>query len=144
MVWTKDRESFLLKEVAAEGVLTHKLWSKERGSLWQTIAIKLNALGDEVTSRSVRDHYNNMSKKHPARMARVERLLEDLIEIEDEIERIGENEEEAKKQRIENEKGQALEMRARAMETFGQTKKRLGGILKEKMGQRRDEDQAIC
>mgnify|MGYP002803395104 CR=1 FL=1 len=73
MVWTKDKESFLLKEVAAEGVLTHKPRSKERGTLWQAIAIKLNALGDEVTSRSVRDHYNNMSKKYRARMAREER-----------------------------------------------------------------------
>ena len=141
MVWTKDKESFLLKEVAAEGVLTHKPRSKERGTLWQTIAIKLNAMGDEVTSRSVRDHYNNMSKKYRARMAREERstgeggselteeeqLLEDLIEIEDETEQMGVNEEEAKKQRIEKEKGQAVEMRARAMERFGQTKKRLGG-----------------
>ena len=63
MVWVKDKESLLLKEVAAEGVLTHKSRSKERGTLWQTTAIKLNALG-EVTSRSVRDHYINMSKKH--------------------------------------------------------------------------------
>ena len=140
MVWTKEKESFLLKEVAAEGVLTHKLGSKERGTLWQTIAIKMNALGDEVTSRSVRDHYNNMSKTYRARMVRKERstgeggselteeqLLEDLIDIEDETEQIGLNEEEARKQRIEKEKGQALEMRARAMERLGQTKKRIGG-----------------
>ncbi len=73
MVWTKEKESFLLREVAAEGALTHKLRSKERGTLWQTVAIKMNALGDEVTSRSVRDHYNNMSKKYWARMAREER-----------------------------------------------------------------------
>ncbi len=137
MVWTKEKESFLLREVAAEGVLTHKLRSKERGTLWQTVAIKMNALGDELTSRSVRDHYNNMSKKYQARMAREERptgeggsklteqeqLLEDLIEIEEA--RV--NEEGEKRQRIEKEKGQALEMRERAMERFGETKKRLGG-----------------
>lgn len=141
MVWTKDKELFLLKEVSAEGVLTHKLRSKERGTLWQTIAIKMNALGDEVTPRSVRDHYNNMSRKYRARMAREERttgeggsepteeeqLLEDLIEIEDETEQMSVNEEEAKKQRIEMEKGQALEMRERAMERLGQTRKRIGG-----------------
>ena len=159
MVWTKDKESFLLKEVAGEGVLTHQSRSKERGTLWQTIAIKLNAMGDEVTSRSVRDHYNNMSKKYRARMAREERstgeggselreeeqLLEDLIETQDETEQMGVNEEEAKKQRIEKEKGQAVEMRARAMERFGQTKKRLGGGgMKGKMGQRREEDQVKC
>ena len=139
MVWTKEKESFLLKEVAAEGVLTHKLRSKERGTLWQAIAIKMNALGDEVTSRSVRNHYNNMSKKYRARIVREERstgeggselteeqLSEDLIDIEDETEQVGLNEEEARKQRIEK-KGQALEMRARAMERLGQTKKRIGG-----------------
>ena len=120
MVWTKEKESFLLREVAAEGVLTHKLRSKERGTLWQTVAIKMNALGDEVTSRSVRDHYN-ISKKYRARMAREERstgeggselteqeqLLEDLIEIEEATEQMGVNEEEEKRQRIEKEKGQA-------------------------------------
>ena len=101
----------------------------------------MNALGDEVTSRSVRDHYNNMSKKYRARMVREERstgeggselteeeqLLEDLVDIENETEQMGLNEEEARKQRIEKEKGQALEMRARAMERLGQTKKRIGG-----------------
>ena len=55
-----------------------------------------------------------------------EQLSEDLIDIEDETEQVGLNEEEARKQRIEK-KGQALEMRARAMERLGQTKKRIGG-----------------
>ena len=40
---------------------------------------------------------------------------------------MGVNEEEEKRQRIEKEKGQALEIRERAMERFGETKKRLGG-----------------
>lgn len=141
MVWTKEKDLFLLKELSAEGVLTHKPRSKERGTLWQTVAAKMHVLGDEVSSRSVRDRYNNMAKKHRARMTREERatgeggtdlsehdqLLEDLIELEDETERIGETEEEARKQRIEKEKGQALEMRERAMERFGQTRKRTGG-----------------
>ena len=80
-----------------------------------------------------------MSKKYRARMAREERstgeggseltedeqLLEDLIDIEDETEQMCVNEEEARKQIIEREKGQALEMRERAMEMLGQTKKRI-------------------
>ncbi len=40
-----------------------------------------------------------------------EQLLEDLIEIEEATEQMGMNEEEEKRQRIEKEKGQALEMR---------------------------------
>ena len=51
--------------------------------------------------------------------------MEDLIEIEDDTEQIGVDEEESKKQRIEKENEQALGMRARAMERFGQAKKRL-------------------
>ena len=62
-----------------------------------------------------------------------EHLLEDLIDVEDETEQMGAIEEEARKKRIENKKGQALGMRARATEMFGQTKKRIGGgIMKEK------------
>lgn len=42
MAWKKDKEFILLKEVSAEEVLTHNLRSKERSTLWQTIAVKLN------------------------------------------------------------------------------------------------------
>ena len=53
-----------------------------------------------------------------------EQLLEGLIDIEDETEQMGATEEEARKQKIEKENGQALEMRGRAMERLGQTKKK--------------------
>ena len=140
MVWSKAKDLALLKEIAAEGVLVHKQRSRERGMQWQKVADNMSVMGQDVTSRAVRDHYKMISKKHRARMAREERatgeggveltedemLLEELIDVEDETDRLMENETEAKNQRIENEKEQALEMRERAMERIGQTRKRTG------------------
>lgn len=60
-------------------------------------------------------------------MINFQKLLEDLSEIEDETERVGANEKGAKREKIENEKCQALEMREKAMERFGQTRKRVRG-----------------
>ncbi|CAB3983614.1 Hypothetical predicted protein [Paramuricea clavata] len=138
MVWSKAKDLILLKEIAAEGVMSNKPRSRERGMQWQRIADNITALGQGVTSRAVRDHYNVMAKKYRARMAQEERstgeggaelteaesLLEELIHIEGEMERQVENENEENQQRIEQERGQALEMRERAMETLGQTRKR--------------------
>ena len=81
-----------------------------------------------------------MAKKYRARLTREERstgkggaeltesesLLAELIDLEDEIERQVESENEEKQHRMEQERGQALEMRQRAMERFGQTRKRAG------------------
>jgi hypothetical protein len=54
-------------------------------------------------------------------------LLEELNDVENETDQQMENETEAKNQRIENERGKALEMREGAMERIGQTRKRVGG-----------------
>lgn len=51
-------------------------------------------------------------------------LLEELIAICEETEKRVEDENETRKQNVEKEKVQAVEMRKRAMERFGETKKR--------------------
>ena len=85
------------------------------------------SLGHDITSRAAKDHYNMLAKMYRARMAREERatvegsmeitenenLLEELIEQEAETERQVGNENEAKNKRINEEGGQALEMRER-------------------------------
>ena len=138
MVWSNAKDLHLLKQIAAEGVLTHKQGSKERGTKWQKVADNISvSVGHDLTSRAVRGPYNMVAKKYRARMAREERatgeggeeltenesLLEELIEIEDETERQMENENEAKNKRIDQEKVQVLEMRERVIERLGQTKK---------------------
>ena len=141
MVWSKAKDLQLLKQIAAEGVLTHKQRSKERGTKWQKLADNISvSVGHDITSRAARDRYNMLAKKYRARMAREERatgeggeeltedesLLEELIDMEDETEKQMENENEAKNKRIDQERVQALEMRERAMERLGQTRKRVG------------------
>ena len=73
---------------------------------WQRVADNISALGQGVTSRAVRDHYNVMAKKYKARMAQEERstgeggaelteaesLLEELIHIEGEMDELTEAE----------------------------------------------------
>ena len=141
MVWSKAKDLQLLKQIAAEGVLTHKQRSKERGTKWQKLADNISvSVGHDITSRAARDRYNMVAKKYRARMAREERatgeggeeltedesLLEELIDMEDETEKQMENENEAKNKRIDQERVQALKMRERAMERLGQTRKRVG------------------
>jgi hypothetical protein len=151
MVWSKDKDLILLKEIAAVGVLSHKQRSRERGLGWQSVADNVSTLGQTVTVRGVRERYNLAAKKYRTQMAREERatgeggdeltenekLLEDLINIEDDTDRQMEIENAERNQRIENERGQALEMRERAMERLGQTKKRVEGTSESGPAQKR-------
>ena len=68
----------LLREVAAEGVLKHKVGSKERGVGWQVVANKLGSTSQnvEVTSRVVHDHFKSLEKRHKSRRAEEERASE--------------------------------------------------------------------
>ena len=153
MVWSEQRDLTLLKEIAAEGVLTKKEKSRERGSGWQTAAENLCPVFNiELSSRSVRDHYSMLSRKHKTRLAREERatgeggeeltekeaLLEELMQIEEETEiQMGE-EMVLRKETAEMEKAKGLEMRERAMECYGETRKRvLEHLGKEKKPQKR-------
>ena len=102
MVWTKEKDLVLLQEVAAEGVMHQKPKSRGRGSAWQKVVDNINSLpGYEISSRSVRDLYNNLAKKHKIKMGQEERstggggseldesesILEDLIEINKKVSR---------------------------------------------------------
>ena len=140
VVWTEQRDVLMLKEVAAEGVLQHKLKTRERGSGWLAVANKLkaNIPAVDITGRSIRDHFGMLARKHRINMAKQEKetggggeeltekekLLEELMEICEETEKRVEEENEVKKQSVEREKAQALEIRDRAMERYGETKKR--------------------
>ena len=93
----------MLKEVAAEGTLQHKLKSRERGAGWLAVANKLkpSMLAVDITSRSVRDRFGMLARKHKVKMANEENetggggeeltekeiLLEELIDICEETEK---------------------------------------------------------
>ena len=127
--------------MAAKGVFNHKQGSRERGSAWQRAASTLctqEGNFNTVTARSVRDRFNVLAKKLRAKLSReekesgggdlvqseVEKLLEELLELSDECDRRIDDQTEAKKEAAQSEKKQALEMRERAMERFGETRKR--------------------
>ncbi|CAB4018761.1 Hypothetical predicted protein, partial [Paramuricea clavata] len=134
------KDHLLLKEIAAEGVLQHKSKSRERGACWLVVANNLgnNFPNVEVTSRAVRDRYRMLERRHKSKMAEEERatgisgeeltegnaLLEELTEMNEETERRVEENNIQKKATVEKERGQALEMRKRAMERIGETRKR--------------------
>ena len=138
--WNDNKDLLLLKEIAAEGVLQHKSKSRERGACWLVVANNLgnNFPNVEVTSRAVRDRYKMLEKRHKSKMAEEERatgisgeeltegdaLLEELTEMNEETERRVEENNIQKKATAEKERGQALEMRQRAMERIGETRKR--------------------
>ena len=111
MVWTDEKDIKLLRAVAGEGVFrNNKAGSRERGALWQNVASALVAESLSVTVRSVRDRYNILAKKWRAKIRREEKesgggdeqltdgeiLVEELVEMETEAEKIAEQKDEAK------------------------------------------------
>ena len=65
----------MLKEVAAEVVLQHKLKTRERGSGWLAVAnkLKVNIPAVDITGRSIRDHFGMLARKHRINMAKQEK-----------------------------------------------------------------------
>ena len=141
----------LLQEVAADGVMHQKPKSRDTGSAWQKVADSINSLpGYEVSSRSVRDRYNNLAKKHKIKMGQEERstggggseldesesMLEDLIEVNEESEQRAEEKNNPKQILVNEDKARANEMRKRAMETMGETKAKTGEGCKEEKRRR--------
>jgi hypothetical protein len=133
----------MLREVAADGLLRHKAGSPERGAGWQAVANNLSSSftsGSEVTSRAVRDHFTIIAKRHQAKVAKEERgtglggeeltekeaLLEELVDIRDETESRVEEEAGVRRGNAEVERSQALEMRERAIERYGETRQNWG------------------
>lgn len=140
MVWSDAKDYVMLKEVAGLGVFDSKPGSRERGTAWQNVANKLNSLPNfTVNSRAVRDRFNTISRKLKAKLTReanesgggdmeepteLEALLEELLELSEESEKKAQEKTEAKKETVEKERQQAIEMRERAMESMGATRKR--------------------
>ena len=146
MVWNKEKDLVLLKEIAAEGFMHQKPKSRDNGAPWQKVVDNINALpGYEVSSRSIRDRFNTLTKNQKVKMAKAERLtgeggseldegetiLEDLIEIWEDAEQRAADESDEKQVMVNEDRAKAIEMRKRAMETVGRTRSRTGERSKE-------------
>ena len=141
MIWTQEKDYIMLIAMAGEGVFDSKAGSRERGNAWQAVADSLNcheAQRFSVTQRSVRDRYNILAKRVKTKLSKEEResgggdselsesekLVEELITLSEEAEKRTEDQNETKREAMANEKKQALEMRERALERVGETRKR--------------------
>ena len=139
MEWTNQHDTLFLREVRASDLYETRKGSPERGKLWDEIAARLNSLSHPkfiVNKRSLRDRLNLLMAKFKAKNREEERasgISPELQEADTLLEELTEKEEEAKnepsvgdkKQNAQQEKAKAEEMRLKAMETMGQTKKRV-------------------
>ena len=138
MEWTKQHDKALLGEMTISDLFQYKKGTPERGQLWDSIAGNLNAMDYpkfKVAKRSCRDRWTLLRTKYKRRMSEeiqatgidaevgeLDEIIEDLIGKEDAA--IDSNKEGKKK--AEADKKAAEEIRIKAMERFGNTRKRGG------------------
>jgi hypothetical protein len=155
MVWNGEKDKAMLKEMAAAGVMHKKPKSRDRGAAWEKVVNNLNSLPQfEISQKSLRDRYKLLAKKYKVKMGKEERstggggegpnelegLLEELIEMEEDAEQRTTDENTARQNNIEADRGKAMEMRKRAMESMGETRERLQETDKAKKKRRSNSD----
>lgn len=147
--WTYEHEINLVREVLAVNPFKHAEGTSERAKLWEEIASNLNGIESlkfEVTVRSVRDHVNLvLLKRHKQKIASEEKAsgitvgeatemeiaLENIQDLSDESDRVKETLSLERRRKLENDQKQAQEMRLKALEKVGETKKRVSGDIEE-------------
>ena len=158
MAWSERKDILLMREIGAQGVFDYKAGSRERGNAWQVVADNLNQHeGFEVTARSVRDRFSTISKKQKAKNAKDlkatgeggaeptenELLIEELNQLSEDSERKSVQHTQAVKVTAEAERQKATEIRQKAMESMGESRKRLAegdGEKREKKQRRTGSD----
>ena len=138
----KDHDILLVREVLAVDPYSHPQGSRERSNLWEEIVFHLNALADPkftVTTRSVRDRVKLVIiKKYKKKMeeekkasglagdppTEFENAMEEICEKFDAADKEQQNQSKEKKEKIEKDKKEAQEMRNKALERVGETRKK--------------------
>ena len=136
MMWTENHDILLLREILAAQPWTHRHGSVEQGQCWDGISMLLTTIENpvfKVSTRSVRDRYTLLVKKYKARRSAEEkaRISPDHTEIDDAIQDLLEQFEEAdncrkvdKNEKAGEQLAAAQEIRNASLETFSQTVKR--------------------
>lgn len=140
--WTEEKDTLMMREMAAQGIFQFKAGSRERGKVWEVIAKNLNKNRDlfkAATARGVRDRFTLILRRHKAKNAdelratgagsddeqgEYDQLLEELGLLYDESDKKAEEAAQTAKEKVNEEKEVAMDIRKRAMETMGQTSKR--------------------
>lgn len=132
-VWKESTEKMLLRMVVVEEPYKFKAGTRERGAAWNTIAEDLQKEGLKVTQRSVREKFEKMLREHKkkeeeeAKASGVDTDYGEIYQAMTDIkERITEFEElrEGEEQKKQKEKTTAEDMRKKATEKLGETKRR--------------------
>ena len=154
MVWTSIHDDMLCREILVTNPFTGtKKGTVARGTKWEQVAENLNKIElvhFKVDKRSVRDRYNHLAKILRKKlsdekkesgidpeMTDIEHALEELIEIEDAAETDQAVVNEQKNRKINQDRGNAEDIRKTAMEKLSQTKKRKAEDSEERKWKRR-------
>lgn len=131
--WKEHSEKMLLRLIIVEEPYQFKQGTRQRGAVWLKIADELNKAGLKVTQRSVREKFEKMLKEHrmkEAEEARASGVQKEYSEnyqaMTDIAERIAEFEVDRAKEdkKLEKDKQHAEDMRKKATEKLGETRKR--------------------
>ena len=133
MVWTDVKDELLFREILICEPYKFQARTKERRNVWKIIANNLNIMADENFAgdqRAVRERFALIAKKFeeqektsgiaPPELSELEQALEEIISRLKEAQ----HEVDANDSKIGDDKRKAEDIRQKALETFGQTKKR--------------------
>lgn len=140
MRWTEEHDIVLCREVLVAQPYQYRAKSAERGSAWTSIANELNAVQEIrfcVTQKAVRDRMKLLVERHKKKTreeesasgispeeSEIDEALDTIIELIDDAEQHFEKDSYEKQQKIENNRKQAEELRVKAMESYGESRKR--------------------
>ena len=140
MRWTEEHNILLCQEVLVALPYQHRPKSVERGSAWTSIANELNAVQQMrfcVTQKAVQDRMKLLVERHKKKtrdeesasgispeQSEIDEALDTIIELIDDADQQFEKDSYEKHQKIENNRKQAEELRVKAMESYGESRKR--------------------
>ena len=140
MEWTVQHDVKLCWEVLFINPFQTKPGSKERGTVLQKIATKLNHIEDiryKVDARAIRDRLNKLLLRFTAKQkeeekatgieadyTEIDQLLQEIHELKVEAEMELQQDDENKKKKLKAEEASADSIRGRSMERMSETRKR--------------------
>ena len=139
MSWTEEKDVVFCREILVSKLFETKKSSPERGQVWNDIADTLTKIRQpifRVNQKSVRDHFNKLVAAHKRKtreehnasgispeVREIDRLLDEIVELEAEQEAEKENKENDNNRKMEMERVAADDMR-KAMERQAETQRR--------------------
>ena len=138
MVWTREHDVLLARELLVAKPFSFKFGSRERGQAWDKVAEALNLvqhLRFNVDQRGVRERYDKLKKAYQKRMREEERasgISPEFSELDEALETIIELSSVAEKEIIENQSAKNKQV--------DKERESAENIRKERLSQTRDRE----